>query len=125
MLAAATDPAALVRRSFDAYRRRDRAAIEALLGDDFRFTSPYDDAIDRKAYFERCWPGAERIREFTLERLVVDGDAAFVTYLARTVDGTEFRNTEFHRCRDGRIASVDVYFGASYRDGKFVKQPGG
>jgi ketosteroid isomerase-like protein len=118
----ATDPAALVRRSFDAYRDRDRAALEALLADEFRFTSPYDDGIDRRTYFERCWPGAERIRAFTLERIAVDAEGAFVTYLARTVDGLEFRNTEYHACSAGRITRVDVYFGASYRDGRFVRQ---
>ncbi len=120
-----SDPAALVRRSFEAYRARDRAAIEALIAGDFRFTSPYDDAIDRATYFERCWPGAERIKDFELERVVVDGDAAFVTYLARTVDDVEFRNTEFHRCRGGQIVSVDVYFGASYRNGRFAAQKAG
>jgi ketosteroid isomerase-like protein len=118
----ASDPATLVRRSFDAYRQRDRSAIERLIAHDFRFTSPYDDAIDRATYFKRCWPNAERIKEFTLERVVVDGDAAFVTYLARTVDGIEFRNTELHRCRGDKIIGVDVYFGASYRDGRFVAQ---
>ncbi len=122
---ATPDPATLVRQTFDAYRARDRAAIERLIANDFRFTSPYDDAIDRATYFERCWPNAERIREFTLERVVVDGDTAFVTYLARTVDGVEFRNTEFHRCRGGQVVGVDVYFGASYKDGRFVaKAPG-
>jgi len=121
----ANDPATLVRRSFDAYRARDRDAIERLISSDFRFTSPYDDAIDRATYFKRCWPNAERIMDFKLEHIAVDGDAAFVTYLARTNDGFEFRNTEYHRCRHGQIVSVDVYFGASYRDGRFVAQQSG
>ena len=120
--ATATDPASLVRRAFEAYRTHDRAAIEALLAPDFRFTSPFDDSIDRVAYLQRCWPQSQRIEAFTVERVVVDGRAAFVTYLARTVDGLEFRNTEFHQCRDGQIVRVDVYFGASYREGRFVAQ---
>src|SRR5688572_18322604 len=45
----------LVRRCFAAYRAKDRAAIEQLIAKDFRFTSPYDDHIDRAAYFARCW----------------------------------------------------------------------
>jgi ketosteroid isomerase-like protein len=118
-----SDPATLVRRSFDAYRDRDRSAIERLIAADFRFTSPYDNAVDRTTYFRRCWPNAERIKTFTLEHVVPDGDdAVFVTYLARTVEGIEFRNTEYHRCRGDQIVSVDVYFGASYRDGRFVPQ---
>jgi len=121
-MTAPTDPESLVRRAFEAFGARDRAALEALLAPDFRFTSPWDDSIDRVAYFERCWPQAARIDAFSLERVVVDGRAAFVTYLARTVDGLEFRNTEFHQFRDGQLVRVDVYFGPAYREGRFVVQ---
>jgi len=34
----------------------------------------------------------------------------------------EFRNTEFFVFEGDRIKSIDVYFGAAYRDGVFVKQ---
>jgi hypothetical protein len=43
-----------------------------------------------------------------------------VTYFVTTIDGNSFRNTEYVVVKDGRIRSVDVYFGASYRDGNFV-----
>ena len=47
----------IVRSMFAAYRSKDRLAVERVFADDFRFTSPYDDAIDKTACFERCWPG--------------------------------------------------------------------
>jgi ketosteroid isomerase-like protein len=50
----------LVRKSFEAYRTKDRALIEELLADDFTFSSPDDDRIDRVEYFARCWPNSER-----------------------------------------------------------------
>lgn len=105
---------------FAAYKAKDRAAAEALIHSDFRFTSPYDDAIDRTTYFERCWPNSDRIRAHVIERLVLDGDGAFVTYLAVMVDGASFRNTEYFTFKGAQVASVDVYFGASYRGGVFV-----
>ena len=43
----------LVRDYFAAFQAGDRPVMEAALTDDFTFTSPYDDAIDRAAYFER------------------------------------------------------------------------
>jgi hypothetical protein len=49
----------------------------------------------------------------------------FVTYLCTTKAGDEFRNTEYMTLAGGRIASVDVYFGASYGNGRFVKAKGG
>jgi ketosteroid isomerase-like protein len=119
---AESDQARIVRAIFEAYRTKDREAAEALLAGDFTFTSPYDDAIDRAAYFERCWPNSDRIREHVIERIFVDGDEAFVTYKAIANDGREFRNTEFFTLAGGRIRSVDVYFGATYKDGRFIPQ---
>src|SRR5438876_6720026 len=46
----------LIRKYFAAYRTKDRKVLEDGLAEDFTFTSPYDDAIDKAAYFERCWP---------------------------------------------------------------------
>ena len=36
--------------------------------------------------------------------------------------GETFRNTEFFVFEGERVKSIDVYFGASYADGQFVKQ---
>jgi hypothetical protein len=49
-----------------------------------------------------------------------EDDAAFVTYQCVTTDGKYFRNTEFFTFAGDRIASVSVYFGATYRDGVLV-----
>jgi len=51
-----------VRALFKALISQDRPAAEALLDDHFHFTSPYDDAIDKATYFERCWPNSTLIR---------------------------------------------------------------
>jgi len=112
----------IVRGIFAAFNARDRDTAESLIADDFTFTGPYDDAIDRAAYFERCWPNSALIRAHALERVFVEGDEAFVTYKAATHDGREFRNTEFFTFEGDRIASVNVYFGATYKDGAFVPQ---
>jgi ketosteroid isomerase-like protein len=113
----------IVRRVFAAYQSKDRGVVERSLTDDFTFTSPYDDAIHRTTYFERCWPNSQRIRLFDVERIFEQGNAAFVTYRIVNDDGKEFRNTEFHTFDGDRIRSVDVYFGASYRNGVLEKQP--
>ena len=50
-----------MRACFEAFRDRRRDDAEAVIADDFTFTSPYDDAIDRAAYFERCWPNGDQL----------------------------------------------------------------
>ncbi len=115
----------VIRMCFAAYKAKDRPVVEELLSDSFRFTSPYDDEIDRAAYFERCWPNSEQFRDVTVERIVEQGDGAYTTYKVITNDGREFRNTEFMTFDGGRISHVDDYFGPSYKDGVFVKEKAG
>jgi hypothetical protein len=101
----------LIRRSYACYPARDRQTHESLIAADFHFTSPYDDRIDRATYFERCWPNSERIRALTIEKLLVDGEEAFVRYWLQPSEGSGFRNVEFVRTRGGQIHEVEVYFG--------------
>jgi ketosteroid isomerase-like protein len=112
----------IIRALFAAYRANDRASVEHSFAGDFTFTSPYDDRIDKATYFERCWRAADWIERQTLERIIVEGDEAFVTYEVVAKDGKRFRNTEFYRFDGDKIRSIDVYFGATYKDGAFVKQ---
>lgn len=111
-----------IRRIFETWRVEDRAVFEGLLADDFTFTSPYDDAIDKATYFERCWPNSGRISSIAVEEIFDRGDEAFVRYRAVTKEGKEFRNVEFLRFAGERLREINVYFGASYQDGAFVRR---
>ena len=113
----------IIRAVFAAYLANDRQAVEGYLTDDFRFTSPYDDGIDKAAYFARCWKHSDWIERHELEKILVEGSEAFVTYRCQARDGKSFRNTEFFCFEGDKIKRIDVYFGASYQHGVFVKQP--
>ena len=109
-----TDPGdrcAVARACYAAYGTGDRGAVEALLTDDFTFASPADPALDRAAYFERCWPNAQRIASFAFARLAEVGDEVVVTYDCTRTDGSRFRNTEVLTFAGDRIARAEVYFG--------------
>jgi ketosteroid isomerase-like protein len=108
---AMTDIAELVRSCYRAYEVKDRSILDGLLAEDFTFTSPYDDHIDRAEYFRRCWPNAERIGEIRFQHLFVEGEDAFALYELTPRDGETFRNTEFFRFREGKLVAVEVYFG--------------
>ena len=120
---ASTDRAATIRAIFVAYMANDRKVVEDVLAEDFRFTSPYDDQIDKKTYFERCWKNSDWIERHELEKIFVEGDEAFVTYRCTAKGGKSFRNTEFFAFAGDKVRRIDAYFGASYQDGAFVKQP--
>lgn len=103
--------AALARSYFNAFQDADRPAMEALLAPDFAFTSPFDDHIDRAAYFGRCWPFAGSFRFRDEKEIFVDGDACVVVYETEGKPGGTFRNAELLTFEGGRLRSIDVFFG--------------
>ena len=112
----------IIRALFAAYLTDNREAVEDVFAADFRFTSPYDDRIDKRTYFERCWRSSNWIERHELEWIFVQGDKAFVTYKCVAKGGKSFRKTEFFAFENDKIKRIDVYFGATYQDGAFVKQ---
>ena len=116
------DKEKIIRTLFAAYLTDNREAVEDVFAADFRFTSPYDDRIDKRTYFERCWRSSNWIDRHELERVVVQGEEAFLTYKCVAKGGKSFRNTEFFAFENDKIKRIDVYFGATYQDGAFVKQ---
>ena len=105
------DPIAIARACLEAYVAKDRAAIERLIAEDFHFTSPIDNRLDRATYFARCWPNSEQIGSFDFVRVVSNGEEVFVTYECTTKDHRRFRNTEVLTIREAQIVNVEVYFG--------------
>ena len=104
-------PTEVVRACLNAYATQDKAAIEALLADDYHFTSPMDNALDRAAYMRICWPHSKDFTAFEIVHEVADGDVAFTTYEASMKGGHRFRNTERNRVRGGKLVATEVYFG--------------
>jgi ketosteroid isomerase-like protein len=105
----------IVEAVFDAYLAQDRAAAEPLYAEQFVFTSPQDDHIERAAFFERCFPTASRVRSQRLLHVTSAGaDGVFVMYEYELKDGTRHRNTEFITVRDGQLVETQVFFGGRY-----------
>ncbi|WP_424217317.1 nuclear transport factor 2 family protein (plasmid) [Streptomyces sp. BI20] len=106
----------LVDEVFRCYLAGDRAAAEPLYAEDFTFTSPQDDAIDRAAFFDRCFPTATRVAWQRMLQIVPagpegGGELVLVRYEYELRTGVRHRNTEAILVRDGRIARTEVYFG--------------
>jgi ketosteroid isomerase-like protein len=104
---------AVVQKYFQAYTDKDRAAIEAVVDEAFRFSSPRDNRLDRATYFRRCWKVSEAIVRRKTIHMLADGDRVFVTYELAFASGRISRNTEIITLRNGKIVDVEVYFGWS------------
>ncbi len=101
----------IAKRCFLAYVQSDHASVETLIAEDFSFTSPLDNSLDRETYFERCWPNHQAICDFKFVRLIENGDEVIVTYEGKSTAGKFFRNTEVLTMCNGKIKTVEVYFG--------------
>lgn len=93
--------------------KTDWAPFDAILADDFTFTSPVDDHISKAAFKKRCWESNINLTKgFDLELVMAEGDQVIVQYVGHTTGGNIFPNVEVHRLRAGRIVSTRCYFGA-------------
>jgi hypothetical protein len=101
----------IVRMSFDAFVRKDRTLMESLLSDDFHFTSPYDDHIDKEEFFERCWPGADQIESIEILSIGVTDSEVLCHYEVRMKDGTRANNMNSFIIRDDMIVEQESFFG--------------
>jgi ketosteroid isomerase-like protein len=103
-----------IRKYYAAWETRDWHPVDILLADNFTFTSANnDDHISKSTFKTRCWESQiDFIERFELERVIGEGNEAFVLYVCRTKNGKTFRNVEYFRLRDDKVEAIECYFGA-------------
>ena len=103
----------VVRKWYAGWGQKDWGPLDILLADDFTFSSAAgDDHISKSAFKEQCWKTQINfIKHVDLERVSTGADDAFVKYLCHTKDGKSFRNIEYLRIKDGKLQSIECYFG--------------
>src|SRR6516162_2892766 len=104
----------IVRKWYAAWENKDVGTFNALLADNFTFSSAAgDDHISKSTFKSQCWDTQVNfIGHFDLERISTSADDAFVKYLCHTKNGKTFRNVEYLRIRNGKLESIECYFGA-------------
>jgi ketosteroid isomerase-like protein len=104
----------IIRKWYAAWEKKDLDTFNMLLADNFTFTSAAgDDHISKSTFKARCWETQiDFIGHFDLERITTGAEDAFVKYLCHTKDGKSFRNVEYLRIKNGKLESIECYFGA-------------
>jgi ketosteroid isomerase-like protein len=104
----------LIRKWYAAWEQKDWGPVDALLADNFTFSSAAgDDHISKSVFKTRCWETQINfIERFELERVIGNGNDAFVKYLCLTKNGKSFRNVEYLRLTDEKVEAIECYFGA-------------
>jgi ketosteroid isomerase-like protein len=104
----------IIRRWYAAWEKKDLGTFNNLLADNFTFTSAAgDDHISNSTFKTQCWDTQINfIGHFDLESITTGVQDAFVKYLCHTKNGKSFRNVEYLRIKNGKLESIECYFGA-------------
>jgi SnoaL-like protein len=93
--------------------KKDWQPFNIRLADDFTFTSPLDDHINKSAFKAKCWDTQIAfVERFDLKHVTGTGNDAFVMYVGHTTNGKTFRNVEYLRLRGEQVQAIECYFGA-------------
>jgi ketosteroid isomerase-like protein len=104
----------IIRKWYGAWEKKDLGTFDNLLADNFTFSSAAgDDHISKSTFKKQCWDTqVDFIEHFDLERITTGAEDAFVKYLCHTKNGKSFRNVEYLGIRNGKLVSIECYFGA-------------
>lgn len=104
----------IIRRWYAAWENDDWLPVDALLAENFTFSSAAgDDHISKDTFKAQCWETQKDfIARFDLQRVFGSGSEAMVMYVCHTTNGKAFRNVEYLRMKDGKLEAIECYFGA-------------
>jgi len=101
-----------VRKYYAAWETKNWHPVDILLADDFTFSSPLDDHINKSDFKAGCWDTQiAYIDRFDLKQVIGTDNEAFVIYVCHTTNGKTFRNVEYFQLREDRVKAVECYFG--------------
>ena len=107
----------IVRELQAAFDAQDPDAADRLVADDFSFTSPQDDHLDKAEWMRVCFPTADHFGSRTMlavQELGADDVVAYYEYEVAE-SGERYRNAEVLTVRDGQIVQTRVFFGGQER----------
>jgi ketosteroid isomerase-like protein len=106
----------IIKGYFAGWENKDWDTIARHLAAGFTFTSPApDDHLTTEQFKAKCWNQAEHIARFEFPKIIGDDREALAIVHVVTKDGRIIRNIEYFTFRDGKIQSIEVFFGGSGR----------
>jgi hypothetical protein len=113
VVAKSQSPEKVIKTWVSGFEKKDWNMASSQLADGFTFTSPAGDARISLAQFkEKCWPTSEFVNKVELKKISLDGGTAFVMYDIHTTDNKLVHNVEYYTFSNGKIKSIECFFGA-------------
>jgi ketosteroid isomerase-like protein len=106
------DAAQVAEDFFAAWTGKDFDHARALLHDDLSFQGPIDTFDNADAYLQAIQRLSQIVTGADKRKVFADGDDVCVIYDLKTAPVPSAPTAEWYRIRDGRIASIQVFFDA-------------
>jgi hypothetical protein len=104
----------IIKNYFSGWAKKDWQIVQSQLAEGFTFTSAApDDHIPVGQFKEKCWPQAAHIKRFDFVKIAGDSREAFAIVHVITNDDKVIRNVEYFNFENGKIRSIEVFFGGS------------
>lgn len=110
----AQDHEKIIKTYFSGWVKKDWTIVSSQLAEGFTFTSAApDDHISITKFKEKCWVQADHIKRFDFVKITGDSKEAFAIVHVITNDDKVIRNIEYFNFENGKIKSIEVFFGGS------------
>src|SRR5262245_9197665 len=104
----------IIKEYFAGWTNKDWNAVASKLAVGFTFTSAApDDHIPVDKFKEKCWVQAAHIDHFEFPRFISNGNETFAIVHVITKDKRIIRNVEYFTFENGKIKSIEVFFGGN------------
>jgi hypothetical protein len=106
-----TDKEKAVKAYYTGFETHNWSMVASHLADGFTFTTQMNDHISTKDFKETCWPTNKFMKKATLLEIVPSGDKLMVLVEMNTTDNKVVRNVDLYTFADGKIKTIEVFFG--------------
>ena len=104
----------IIRDYFAGWVKKDWNLVSGQLANGFTFTSPApDDHISIDSFKRKCWVQADHIKGFDFIKIIGNEKEAFAIMHVITTDNRTIRNIEYFNFINGKIKSIEVFFGGT------------
>ena len=102
----------VVEAYYSGFENHDWNEVASQLADGFTFTTPINDHIPVEKFKEECWGTNAFFKKFSFLKMSESGNDLFLLVEINTTDGKVVRNVDLYHFSDGKIKSIEVFFGA-------------
>lgn len=111
LFAQGTEKEKAVKAYYTGFETHNWDLVASQLADGFTFTTPINDHISIKEFKDSCWGTNRFFKSFNFVKMVKSGNDLILLVEINTTDNKLVRNVDIYTFSEGKIKSVEVFFG--------------